>query len=145
LKLENYKFTSAYRQKYGQKVYLWAPFAEDGKSHGWNVFDSIANRPEHLRIGDVQAIGLKFYPTNVEAKTKFWNDLARNLFVGLSLYLMETATKERYCTLGEIFRQSSGMGKPIKEHIAQLRATKGLSEACTGALNRFLASAADFR
>jgi type IV secretion system protein VirD4 len=140
LKLENYKYTSAYRQKYGQKVFLWAPFAEDGKSHGWNVFDSIADRPEHLRIGDVQAIGLKFYPTNVEAKTKFWNDLARNLFVGLSLYLMETATKERCCTLGEIFRQSSGMGRPIKEHIGQLRATKGLSEACTGALNRFLAS-----
>lgn len=140
LKLENYKFTSAYRQKYGQKVFLWAPFAEDGRSHGWNVFDTIAKRPEHLRIGDVQAIGQKFYSSNVEARTKFWNELARNLFVGLALYLMETATEERYCTMGEILRQSSGMGKPVKEHITQLRTTKGLSAACTDALNRFLSS-----
>jgi len=140
LKFENYRLTSGYRAKYGQKVFLWAPFAEDGKTHGWNVFDTIAKRPLHLRIGDVQAIGQKFYSSNVEAKTKFWNDLARNLFVGLVLYLMETATPERPCTLGEVFRQSSGMGRPVKEHIAALKATPGLSMACTNALNRFLSS-----
>jgi type IV secretion system protein VirD4 len=143
LKLENYKLTSGYRAKYGQKVFLWAPFAEDGRTHGWNVFDTIVSRPAHLRIGDVQAIGLKFYPSNVEPKTKFWNDLARNLFVGLTLYLMETGSPERPCTLGEVFRQSSGMGRPIKEHIADLMKTKGLSSACAGALNRFLASSDD--
>jgi type IV secretion system protein VirD4 len=140
LKFENYRFTSGYRAKYGQKVFLWAPFAEDGKTHGWNVFDTIVKRAPHLRIGDVQAIGQKFYSSNVEARTKFWNDLARNLFVGLVLYLMETATPERPCTLSEVFRQSSGMGRPVKEHIAALKATPGLSMACTNALNRFLSS-----
>lgn len=143
LKLENYKFTSGYRQKYGQKVFLWAPFAEDGRTHSWNVFDTIVSRPAHLRIGDVQAIGQKFYSSNVDAKTKFWNDLARNLFVGIVLYLMETATPERPCTMGEVLRQSSGMGRPIKEHMATLKATPGLTSTCTDALNRFLTSSDD--
>ena len=140
LKLENYKFTSAYRQKYGQKVYLWAPFAEDGITNSWNVFDSIAGRPKHLLIGDVQAIGQKFYPSNVDVKTKFWNELARNLFVGIALYLIETGREERPCTMGEILRQSSGMGRPLKEHIGEMRLVEGLSSACTDALNRFMAS-----
>jgi len=143
LKLENFKFTSGYRQKYGHKVFLWAPFAEDGFTHSWNVFDSIGHRAPHLRIGDVQAIGQKFYPSNVDAKLKFWNDLARNLFVGIALYLLETATPERPCTMGEILRQSSGLGLPIKEHIANLKATPGLTSTCTDALNRFVASSSD--
>jgi type IV secretion system protein VirD4 len=143
LKLENYLYTSGYRAKYGHKVFLFAPFDEDGRTHRWNVFDTIAHRPAHLRIGDVQAISQKLYPANVDAKTKFWNDLARNLFVGLVLYLMETGSDERPCTFGEVLRESSGRGKPVMEHIGALAKTPGLSDACTDALNRFLTSSND--
>jgi type IV secretion system protein VirD4 len=69
-----------------------------------------------------------------------WNGAARDLFVGLALYLMETATRERRCTFGEILRQGSGMGKPVREHIEAVRKTPGLSVKCTMALDRFLAN-----
>ncbi|MGA4422912.1 type IV secretory system conjugative DNA transfer family protein [Ralstonia nicotianae] len=144
VKLENYKYTSLYRQRNGQEVYLWAPFSETGHTHCWNVFDAVWQRPEHLQIGDIMSIGDALYPAKVEARARFFNDNARSLFLGLTLYLRETPGMP--VTLGEILRQSSGKGKPIKEYL------KGILEArtrtdtdlppltwrCVDALNRFL-------
>ncbi|MGF6766177.1 type IV secretion system protein VirD4 [Paraburkholderia sp. GAS33] len=139
LKLENYMYTSGYRRKYGHEVYLWAPFSKNGRTHRWNVFDAAAKKPEHERIDEVESIARKFYP-DTGSDGGDWNGAARDLFMGLALYLMETATPERICNGGEILRQSSGMGKPVKEHIASLRATPGLSFTCTAALDRFLSN-----
>jgi len=144
LKLENFKYTSKFRAEHGQEVYLFAPFSEDGRTHRWNMFDAVRKRPKHLWFGDLLTIAESFYPSDVDAKTKFFNDSSRNLFVGLALYLMETP--ELPCTAGEIFRQASGYGKPVKSHIKELmlkRATDGaagprLPSECLDALNRFL-------
>ncbi|OFA00190.1 type IV secretory system conjugative DNA transfer family protein [Duganella sp. HH101] len=145
LKLENYRYTSLYRQRQGQQVILWAPFAEDGKTHRWNMLDNI-DRDSLFRIGDILAIGQAFYPSDCHPREKFWNDNARNLFLALVLYLMETP--ELPCTLGEVFRQSSGAGQPLKEHLQSIvatRADKGrpLSDACIDAINRFLSASAE--
>jgi type IV secretion system protein VirD4 len=144
LKLENFKYTSKFRQTHGQDVFLFAPFSEDGRTHRWNMFDAVRKRPQHLWFGDLLVIGDSYYPSDVDPKTKFFNDSSRNLFVGLALYLMETPSLP--CTAGEIFRQASGYGRPIKSHIKELmakRATdsdagKRLSVECSDALNRFL-------
>jgi type IV secretion system protein VirD4 len=144
LKLENYKYTSKFRAEHGQDVFLFAPFSEDGRTHRWNMFDAVRKRAQHLWFGDLLVIGESYYPSDVDAKTKFFNDSSRNLFVGLALYLLETPSLP--CTPGEIFRQASGYGKPIKSHIKELvqkRATDGafgprLSVECSDALNRFL-------
>jgi type IV secretion system protein VirD4 len=144
LKLENYKYTSKFRAEHGQEVYLFAPFSEDGRTHRWNMFDAVLKRPKHLWFGDLLTIAETFYPSDVDAKTKFFNDSSRNLFVGLALYLMETP--ELPCTAGEIFRQASGYGKPVKSHIKELmlkRSTDSaagpkLSTECLDSLNRFL-------
>jgi len=144
VKEENFKYTSLYRQRNGQEVYLWAPFSETGHTHCWNVFDAVWQRPEHLQIGDIMSIGDALYPAKVEPRARFFNDNARSLFLGLTLYLRETPGMP--VTLGEILRQSSGKGKPIKEYL------KGILEArtrtdtdvppltwrCVDALNRFL-------
>ena len=142
LKLENFRFTSGFRAKHGQKVFLFAPFSEDRRTHRWNMLDT-ASRDRSFRVGDVLAIGQVFYPGDCDPREKFWNDNARNLFLAFVLYLMETP--ELPCTMGEVFRQSSGKGKPLKEHIhgciAERSASQNpLSEECLDAFGRFLSS-----
>jgi len=144
LKLENFKYTSKFREVHGQDVFLFAPFAEDGKTHCWNMFDAVRRRPEHFWVGELISIGETLYPSDVDPKTKFFNDNARNLFVGLSLYLLQTPSLP--CTGAEIFRQGSGAGKPIKTHIREILVSRvsdgvdgpALSNECVDALNRFL-------
>ncbi|MEX4004141.1 type IV secretory system conjugative DNA transfer family protein [Paraburkholderia sp. EG285A] len=144
LKLENFKYTSKVRAAHGQKVFLFAPFSEEGVTHRWNVFDAVMSFPAHLRIGEVMSIGEVFWPSRVEARTKFFHDSARNLFLALSLYLMETPGLP--LTLGELFRQGSGAGRPIKQFVQEVlrnRATNSaagsaLSPDCVDAFNRFL-------
>ena len=63
------------------------------------------------------AIGPQGRSTNLPAYY-FQIDAAGNLFLGLALYLVETPELPR--TIGEILRQSSGQGQPIKEHLLSL-------------------------
>lgn len=142
LKLENFRFTSGYRARHGQKVFLFAPFAEDRRTHRWNMLDAVSRSAGH-RVGDILAIGQVFYPSDCDPREKFWNDNARNLFLAFVLYLLETP--ELPCTMGEVFRQSSGKGKPLKEHIHAFIAERAageapLSEDCLDAFGRFLSS-----
>lgn len=144
IKLENFKYTSKFRQAHGQEVFLFAPFSSDGRTHRWNIFDSVRSREPHLWFGDLLSIGEVLYPSDVDPKTKFFNDNARNLFIGLGLYLLYTPSLP--CTLGEIFRQGSGYGRPVKSHIKDLMTSRATDSAggpalpreCVDALNRFL-------
>ncbi|ESQ92565.1 type IV secretory system conjugative DNA transfer family protein [Asticcacaulis benevestitus] len=141
IKLENYRLTSKFRASHGQKVYLFNPFAEDFRTHRWNPLDGVS-RDRNYRVGDVLAVGQALYPS-IDGKDNFWNDQARNLFLGLVLYLMETPTLA--CTLGEVLRQSSGKGRALKDHLQSLinARNKGddpLSEDCLDALGRFCAA-----
>jgi type IV secretion system protein VirD4 len=138
IKLENFKMTSGFREAHGQKVFLFNPFAEDGMTHRWNPLGGISKN-KNFRVGDVLAIGQALYP-NDNAKEAFWNDQARNLFLGLALYLLETP--DLPCTLGELLRQSSGKGLPIKDYLTNIMASRSegenaLSDECLDALNRF--------
>jgi type IV secretion system protein VirD4 len=142
LKLENFRYTSLYRERNGQKVFLFAPFAEDGVTHRWNMLDTIS-RDRNFRVGGVLSVGQSLYPTDCDPKEKFWNDNARNLFLGIVLYLMETP--DMPCTFGEVLRQGSGRGKTIKEHIECIiiersNGENALSDECLDAFNRFLSS-----
>lgn len=141
IKLENFKLTSGFRAKHGQKVFLFSPFAEDGKTHRWNPLDGIS-RDRNFRIGDVLSVGQALYPGD-SSKDAFWNDQARNLFLGLTLYLMDTPGLP--VTLGELLRQASGKGKPLKTHLQDIMAERStgdeaLSDECLDALNRFVST-----
>ena len=138
IKLENFAYSSKFRQRHGQEVYLFNPFGQDQRSHRWNPLDAVPRDP-HLRVGEIQAIGQVLYPTT-HVKEAFWNESARNLFLGLCLYLIETPSLP--CSLGELLRQASGKGQPIKDYLNGLMTQRGigeppLSEDCTGALQRF--------
>ena len=142
LKLENFRLTSAFRAEHGQQVFLFAPFAEDRRTHRWNMLDAVSRDPSR-RVGDILAIGQVFYPGDCDPREKFWNDNARNLFLAFVLYLFESPGLP--CTMGEVFRQSSGKGKSLKDHInsailARASSKSPLSEDCVDAFNRFLSA-----
>lgn len=100
IKLENWVRTAGFRSDNGQECYLFAPthekmisdewshvFNKEFQSHRWNPLSYI--RPEYeYRIGDIQSQGTMWWPTG--GKNGFFNDNARDLFLGLTLYAMET-------------------------------------------------------
>ena len=142
IKGENYDITAGYRAAHGQAVYAFSPFDEEARSHRWNPLTAVRSSPLH-RVGDLLTIGQVFFPndgggTSSEA---FFNDQARNLFLGLGLVLLEIPSLPR--TIGEMLRQSSGKGRSLKDHLSGLitqRREEGnpLSDECTDALQRLL-------
>ncbi len=68
--------------KHGQKVFLFNPFAEAGRTHRWNPMDSI-RRDRDLRVVDVMSIGEMVYQRTSD-DSGIWNDLARDLFTGFT-------------------------------------------------------------
>lgn len=62
IKLENFAYTSKFRQAHGQCVYLFNPFGLDHRTHRWNPLDAV-HRDPNMRVGEIQAIGQVLYPT----------------------------------------------------------------------------------
>lgn len=158
IKLENFLITSKFRAQGGQEVYLFNPFSISdhmqnnplcGRTHRYNPLGYISDDPR-LRVTDILALGYALYPG--EGRDPFFDDAARNLFLGLALYVCETPSLPR--TIGELLRQSSGKGVPIKEYIQKIIAERNalpddtnqpeghapLSQECVEALNRFTAT-----
>jgi type IV secretion system protein VirD4 len=115
IKKENWRITSRYRRRYGQVCHLFDPFTETEETSRYNPFTYV--RDGDFRIGDLISIGEVFYPSH-GGNDSFWDDQARNLFVGLSLYVAETPHLP--FTIGEVLRQSSGKGKSIKEYLTDI-------------------------
>jgi len=144
IKGENYDVTAGYRAEHGQDVYAFSPFDEDARSNRWNPLSAVRTSALH-RVGDLLAVGQVFFPndgggTSSEA---FFNDQARNLFLGIGLILLETPELPR--TIGEMLRQSSGKGRSLKDHLTGLIAQRreaGLpfSDECADALQRLLSN-----
>ena len=148
IKGENYDITAGYRAEHGQAVYAFSPFDESARSHRWNPLTAVRTSPLH-RVGDLLTIGQVFFPNDGSGTSSeaFFNDQARNLFLGLGLLLLETPELPR--TIGELLRQSSGKGQSLKPHltavIEQRRNDAGpqsppLSDECTDALQRLLSN-----
>lgn len=147
IKQENFNLTAGFRRAHGHDVYLFNPFAEDGRTHRYNPLSAISGGL--FRVGDILAIGYALYPAG--GHDDFWKDQARNLFLGIVLLLCEwrdarrtgnTDVPDYPVTMGEVLRQSSGNGMPVKAYLQQalLQNRRLLSGACVDALNRFLAN-----
>lgn len=96
IKLENFTFTSGWRQHIGQKVYCWNPADPDGKSHCYNPLDWVSAKPGQ-RVDDVQKIANLLMP-----EQDFWVNEARSLFLGVVLYLL--SVPEKIKSFGEVVR-----------------------------------------
>jgi type IV secretion system protein VirD4 len=144
IKGENFAVTAGYRAAHGQAVYAFSPFDEDARSHRWNPLSAVRASPLH-RVSDLLTIGQVFFPNDGSGTSSeaFFNDQARNLFLGLGLLLLETPELPR--TVGEMLRQSSGKGRSLKDHLSGLIAHRRdsgqpLSDECTDALQRLLSN-----
>ncbi len=97
IKLENFFKTAGFRQEQGQEVFLFAP---DGyavteadraagilRSHRWNPFHYVRRQSE-FRIGDVLVLSNALYP--LSGKDDIWPQSAGKLFLGLSLWMLDT-------------------------------------------------------
>lgn len=142
IKGENHAITAGYRAQHRQAVYAFSPFDEEARSHRWNPLTAVRTSSLH-RVGDLLGVGQVFYPNDGSGTSSeaFFNDQARNLFLGLGLLLLETPELPR--TVGEMLRQSSGQGRPLKEHLNGLieqrkEAGKPFSDECLDALQRLL-------
>jgi len=144
IKGENYEITAGYRAAHGQAVYSFSPFDDQGRSHRWNPLSSVRTSELH-RVGDLLGIGQILYPNDGSGTSSeaFFNDQARNLFLGLGLLLLESRELPR--TIGEMLRQSSGKDRPLREHLAALIAKRTdeqrpFTEECRDALQRLLSN-----
>ncbi|MFL9989185.1 type IV secretory system conjugative DNA transfer family protein [Paraburkholderia sediminicola] len=148
IKRENYALTAGFRRAHGHDVYLFDPFAEDGRTHRYNPLSAISDGL--FRVGDILAIGYALYPPG--GHDDFWKDQARNLFLGIVLLLCEWRDARRAgrgasvpdypVTMGEVLRQSSGNGMPVKAYLqrALVQHRDLLTGSCVDALNRFLSN-----
>ena len=97
IKGENYKLTSGFRKKHGQKVFVFSPFSE--KSHRFNPFDAINPDPRQ-RFNDLQNIAQIILPDNEKDPT--WSQQGRALFIAFALYLLDK--EGQVCSIGNILR-----------------------------------------
>jgi type IV secretion system protein VirD4 len=148
IKGENFDITAGYRAHHGQAVFAFSPFDEEARSHRWNPLTAVRTSPLH-RVGDLLTIGQVFFPNDGSGTSSeaFFNDQARNLFLGLGLVLLESPSLPR--TVGEMLRQSSGKGRSLKDHLGGLikdrreqasTSSPALSDECTDALQRLLSN-----
>jgi type IV secretion system protein VirD4 len=140
IKGENFEVTSGFRAAHGQEVYRFAPFDENFQTHCCNPL-SYVNRDHRFIVGELQSVGYMLYPKK-DGDGAFWNDAARNLFVALSLYCVESGLP---LTIGEVLRRSSGSGRP--KEFWQSVVDSGLSGSgvplskhCLDALSQFVSN-----
>ena len=96
IKLENHQFTSGWRAKNGQAVFVWEPANPDGITHCYNPIDWVSSKPGQM-VDDVQKISNLIMP-----EKDFWNNEARSLFLGVVLYLIADPNKVK--SFGEVVR-----------------------------------------
>jgi type IV secretion system protein VirD4 len=89
LKGENFAKTAGFRAQCGQAVYKFAPDAEDFITDCWNPMAYVRDDPT-FRVADLMGITNILYPPSDDV----WNSTAESLFLGLALYILDTA-KER--------------------------------------------------
>jgi type IV secretion system protein VirD4 len=141
IKGENFEVTSGFRAAHGQQVFRFAPFDERFETHCCNPL-SYVNRDRRFVVGDLQGKGYMLYPRR-DGTEGFFNDQARNLFVGISLYCIESGLP---LTIGEVLRRSHGDGRPrefwqtvVDERLTADRLEE-LSEDCLNALRQFVSN-----
>lgn len=104
IKLENFQITSGWRASQGQKIYVFNPLEPNSKTHCYNPLDFISKNSDQM-FDDLEKIAFILLSDHNSCHKE---DLcqSRNLFIGLSTYLIAHPSKPK--TFGEIFRMLTG-------------------------------------
>ena len=135
IKHENYQITSGFRDSAGQRTFLWSPADENGRSHRWNFLDAVRPDPAH-RVSDLQQLAALLVPLPANSADSMWIHEARDLFLGIGLYVLETPEVPH--TVGEIYRTlktDADLGD-VCQYLVENRGGE-LSPACVQALSNF--------
>lgn len=90
-KLENFNITAGFRAAHGQEVFLFNPSTKDFKSHCWNPLSYVSRDPLFSTGGAFNIANILYSTSsNDSGNSRFFNEMAQKLFVGLCLYLIET-------------------------------------------------------
>lgn len=87
LKGELFKATSGYRASQGQRIYVWAPYAVDGRTHRFNPLSCVPASPRE-RISAIQTISAILYPDE-PGKDSFWITQSRAAFTAFACFMFE--------------------------------------------------------
>ncbi|PPU75725.1 type IV secretion system protein VirD4 [Xanthomonas cucurbitae] len=87
LKGELFKATSGYRASQGQAIYVWAPYATDGRTHRFNPLTLVPDDPRE-RIASLQTMAAILYPDE-PSKDSFWVTQSRAAFVAFACFMFE--------------------------------------------------------
>jgi len=142
IKQENWDITSLYRQKHGQKCFLFNPLATDYRTHKYNPLSYIDLNPD-FRINDIQKIANMLFPDRPNTDP-IWTSTPRSFFLGVVLFLIETGCK---LTLGQVLRESLNDGDGSKHFKTSIKKLKEdgtpLSQECVRALNSYIGIASE--
>ena len=149
IKQENFNLTSGFRKQHGQEVFLFNPFAEDGKTHRWNPLTYIT--PDvRGRVSDIMSIALMLYPVSADGKDQFWKGQAQNVFLALVLYLLEQRDHQiglgcpdfllKPVCVGAVLQLSTSEGSPLVDHLTGLSQMTFLSQEAKMAFSSLLSN-----
>ncbi|MGD9700738.1 type IV secretory system conjugative DNA transfer family protein [Acinetobacter sp.] len=123
-KLENFKITSGFRAAHGHEVFLFNPSTKDFKSHGWNPLSYVSRDPVFSTGGAFNIANILYSTSSNESgNSRFFNEMAQKLFVGLCLYLIETEKETKIVpSLAAMLKLSTpengmALGDWIKEEV----------------------------
>jgi type IV secretory pathway TraG/TraD family ATPase VirD4 len=101
IKGELWRLTAGFRQRMGQQCFRVNPLDPRGDTARTNPLSYVSPDP-NLRISGLQRIAATLFP-EVPGTDPFWTAGGRGMFLGLSLYVLETPSLPP--TLGEVLRQ----------------------------------------
>jgi type IV secretion system protein VirD4 len=147
IKQENFDLTSGFREANGQDVFLFNPFAEDGRTHRWNPLSYVSKNPK-FRVSDLSSLAVMLYPVNPDGKDQFFKNQAQNCFIAFALYILEGRDYQAdlgcpdeflpVVSIGAMYRLSSGDGTPIKDFLESLASLSFVSEEAKTAFRGML-------
>ena len=147
IKQENFDLTSGFRASHGQEIFLFNPFAEDGRTHRWNPLSYVSSDLK-FRISDLMSIAVMLYPVSPDGKDQFYRNQAQNMFVALTMYMLERRDYQRELgcpeefladiNFGEMYRLSSSDGAPIRDHLQSLSSSSFTSPETRTSFGGFL-------
>lgn len=106
LKGELYRLTATHRKNnLHNECFLWAPANIHKNTACYNPFFYVSDHPD-LRIRDLQLIAETLIPAT-KLGDGFWYQSSRELFLTLSMYLLEMTGKATLCEIHDLSKQES--------------------------------------
>jgi type IV secretion system protein VirD4 len=99
LKGEIFRSTAGYRQKKGNRVFLFSPGAE--RTHRYNPLDFIRT-DRGSRTTDIQNIAAHLVPENTDSENAVWQVTAQQILAGVISYVEESVFYAGRRNLGEV-------------------------------------------